>query len=371
MKRPFIRMCLYSGPSLIVTILLLLFFLNHSFSLFIGLGFIFSCITLITTIILVNSKGLTPPSNQEEIQNHQVVNNDLDLQKIDQKSNELTKQIQILCENIDNLSDISYDIVKGANIQAENVEKSTRAMMEVSDGIQHIAGNAANVSSKSTVTLEAVGKGSQAINTIIGQMESIRKKVDALSDVIINLSAYSKEIGNIVNTISDISNQTNLLALNAAIEAARAGEHGNGFSIVASEVRKLSEETNVSTTKIKDIVVSIQQSITKSVAYMNEGKTEVANGIEIVQHAKQAFSGIQDDIDQVSKLITDVSNAVTEISAGSDEVNQITEFTKKVQQGGVEKITALNGLIEEFKIKATRTLSLAEELKDELQKQEE
>jgi methyl-accepting chemotaxis protein len=263
---------------------------------------------------------------------------------------------------MENISKVAADILKGANIQSENVERSTEAMMDISSGIQQIASNAQNVSNTSTTTLQAVADGFKAIETVIGQMESIHQKVENLSEVITGLSKYSREIGNIVNTITEISSQTNLLALNAAIEAARAGEHGRGFAVVADEVRKLSEEAAASTNQISEIVSSIQENISKSVEYMNEGKAEVTNGIRIVNDAKRAFEVIQSDMDNVLQQIIEVSAAVQQLSASSEEIKKITEFTKKVQKGGVEKIQNMNGLLDELITAANAILSSAHHL---------
>ncbi|GLH62585.1 hypothetical protein [Parageobacillus sp. G301] len=70
---------------------------------------------------------------------------------------------------------------------------------------------------------------------------------------------------------------------------------------------------------------------------MNGGKEEVTNGIRIVNEAKHAFEVIQSDMDNVLQQIIKVSAAVQQLSASSDEIRKITEFTKKVQEGGVEK----------------------------------
>jgi methyl-accepting chemotaxis protein len=263
---------------------------------------------------------------------------------------------------MENISKLAVNILEGANIQSENVERSTEAMMDISSGIQQIASNAQNVSNTSTTTLQTVADGFKAIETVIGQMESIHQKVENLSEVITDLSKHSREIGNIVNTITEISNQTNLLALNAAIEAARAGEHGRGFAVVADEVRKLSEEATTSTNQISKIVSFIQENISKSVEYMNEGKAEVTNGIRIVNDAKYAFEVIKSNMDNVLQQIIEVSAAVQQLSASSEEIKNITEFTKKVQKGGVEKIQNMNELFDELITAANAILSSAHRL---------
>lgn len=99
------------------------------------------------------------------------------------------------------------------------------------------------------------------------------------------LGERSKEIGQIVDVITDISNQTNLLALNAAIEAARAGEHGRGFSVVADEVRKLAEQSRQSADQIVQIVRQIHTETTQAIVAMEKGDREVEGGMILMKEA--------------------------------------------------------------------------------------
>jgi methyl-accepting chemotaxis protein len=347
------------------TILLLLYFVNHSFNWLIGSAILSSFISVLVTVVLFNRKF--PVESKQIRKEDQDLSNENDetmffFKSLEHDTEELKNSLQTLCGDIENISKVAADILKGANIQSENVEKSTEAMIDISSGIQQIALNAENVSNTSTTTLQAVADGFKAIETVMGQMESIHQKVENLSKVITDLSKFSREIGNIVNTITEISNQTNLLALNAAIEAARAGEHGRGFAVVADEVRKLSEEATTSTNQISEIVSSIQENISKSVEYMNEGKVEVTNGIRIVNDAKYAFEVIQSDMNNVSQQIIEVSAAVQQLSAGSEEIRKITEFTKKVQEGGVNKIQNMNEQFDDLITAANTILSSAHRL---------
>ncbi len=89
------------------------------------------------------------------------------------------------------------------------------------------------------------------------------------------LSVLSEQIGqiyNITNLVGDIANQTNMLALNAAVEAARAGEQGKGFAVIATEIRKLADQSRKSAERINNLVTDIQNATNTTVIVTDEGK---------------------------------------------------------------------------------------------------
>lgn len=246
------------------------------------------------------------------------------------------------------LSTLTEKIMDGANIQSQNVEKSTELMISISDGIEQIATSTEAVASTSQSTNEATTKGFESLDIVLNQMNAINESVENVSNVLTDLSKFSNDIGKIVNTITDISSQTNLLALNAAIEAARAGEHGHGFAIVADEVRKLSEEVKYSSNQIIEIVSSIQMNVGKSVDLIEEGREKVKYGVQGANDIKHTFSTIQSEIVEVSNQITDVSAAIQQLAAGSEEITKTVDFTKKVQLSGGNMIEELHSTIQEY-----------------------
>lgn len=342
--------------------LLIVYTVTHSFDWEIGAALALSVILSIVSVILfqkvfAEKEMAAIESNDFEIESQPMMEQD-------HAMNEFVSALTAFSKSMGGMTGISEDILKGANIQSENVDKSTSAIIDISSGIEQIAVNATNVSHLSKTTSEEALEGFKVIETVIGKMNSIHQKVDHLYETIMDLSNYSSEISQIVNTISEIASNTNLLALNAAIEAARAGEHGKGFAVVSNEVRKLSEEAANSTKKIIDIVSTIQEKVSKSVELTNEGKVEVENGIHAVSNAKHSFEVIQREINHVSEQIIDVSAAVQELSAGSQEISNITEFTKKVQIGGVNKISELTEKVKQLMDEITVIIGKADELVD-------
>ena len=239
------------------------------------------------------------------------------------------------------------EVAEGAGTQLEAAETSKDIMGKLSSGIQDIADNTVIIVETAKKASAAAQEGGDAVMDAKNQMVCIENSVKNSSVVVSELGERSKEIGEIVNTISGIAGQTNLLALNAAIEAARAGEQGRGFAVVADEVRKLAEQSQEAAKQITILISGIQSDTAKAVEAMIDETQQVKRGTEVVDRAGKTFDDITNLVQQMSIQTRDVSVKIQEMATGSDSMVVLVRKIDDISKNTAEQTQTVSAATEE------------------------
>ena len=193
--------------------------------------------------------------------------------------------------------------------------------------------------------------GQQVVTHARDTINQLSQDVAQVGEVIESLATHTKSIGGILDVIRAISEQTNLLALNAAIEAARAGEAGRGFAVVADEVRNLASRTAASTDEVQVMIDKLQAEAARAVSAMELSRNRSHEGVQAVDEASQALSGISGQIAQISDMNIQVaaateeqSTVVEEVNRNVSEINEITQRTAQTAEAAAAASDALNNL---------------------------
>lgn len=248
-----------------------------------------------------------------------------------------------------------------ADINGEGLEHSTDKAVE--DGMK--AMEIAVIGEKSVKEAEII---------IRNVTETVRQIANSIND----LEDSSSKIGDITDTITGIASKTNLLALNAAIEAARAGQQGKGFTVLAEEIRKLSEGSNKAAHEIRKLISEIQGRIQYAVDRIGDGVAGVDEGAGKINDARSSILEITGAIDNIVETLKATANAVRDRQENTAElvgtINTLEQAAIRTAASGesfdadlelqknsineIEKMTtkldevsgALNSLLEQFRI---------------------
>lgn len=235
-------------------------------------------------------------------------------------SEELTASAEQSTEVVGQVAQSITEVAATSSRQLEAVESATSIVQGMSANMEEISSTAIVSARQAEKAAETAKLGGNAVEKAVKQMDSIGKTVNSSAMVVSKLGSKSKEIGQIVDTISGIAGQTNLLALNAAIEAARAGEQGKGFAVVAEEVRKLAEQSGVAAEKISKMIYEIQTETDKAVTAMDDGTKEVEIGVEVVNETGRSFAEIVGMVEEVSSEVKKIADTIHEMALQTQKI---------------------------------------------------
>ena len=236
-----------------------------------------------------------------------------------------------------NLANGSQTLAEGSTDQAGAVEELLASFANITEGVEH--------------THDSAQASYELSVKYAKEADKTQREMNAVTDSMKQISDMSKQIETIISQIEEIAEQTNLLALNASIEAARAGEAGRGFSVVATQIGKLADESAQSAVNTRELIMhSIEQiengnrvvdTTSQTISELVKGINEVAQkSQELAQlsetqaeQIKQAESGVN----QISEVIQSNAAIAEESSATSEELSVESD--------------SLNNLVQQFKLK--------------------
>lgn len=293
-------------------------------------------------------------------------------------TNNLTLATYETSQSINDVAKTVEELAKASMEQAEDAEVGSVKLDKLAEEIKR-AVEAGEIVMKNSIRAKEISEeGSKTIDSMVEKFDIASKSTNIVSENVNSLMGETASIGNILNTIMDISEQTNLLALNAAIEAARAGETGRGFAVVAEEIRKLSEETTDATKSIEDILSSIQfevkttkknmdiseqsvedvnKTIGQSMAAFKEIFSSIQSSIEAIEELGGSLDMVNDNKEEVILAIQSISSVTEETAASTEELSASMEeqaATVETISNNIDNLAKtigeLNELVNRFKI---------------------
>ncbi|ELY80911.1 methyl-accepting chemotaxis protein [Natrinema gari] len=268
-------------------------------------------------------------------------------EQVTASSEEVRSASQQVTESIQEISD-------GADRQNDSLQSVDQEMSGLSTTTEEIAASSNEVADIAERTVDTGQEGQEAAQAAITAMNEIETEAgDAVAEIR-RLEEEVQQIDELINTISEIAHQTNMLALNANIEASRSagGSDDEGFSVVAKEVKALSEDVAEAADEAEDRLEAIRKRTETSAAEVEGTSTDIENASDRVEEAVNALEEIADLAQETNIGVQEISAATEEQAASTQEVvamiddaatisEETTSEAENVAAAAEEQTTAL------------------------------
>ncbi len=241
------------------------------------------------------------------------------------------KQISSQSESVNQTASAMNEIMANVESFEKMMTSQSENVSQASSAVEQMIGNIASVNS-------SVEKMAESFGELQNDAQNGARKQEAVNEKISHIESQSELLQEANKAIASIASQTNLLAMNAAIEAAHAGDAGKGFSVVADEIRKLSETSSQQSKTIGEQLGSIRESIKTVVSASGESSA--------------AFLNVSDKIRGTDELVRQIKNAMDEQNAGSrqiiDALKQMNDSTLEVKSASGEMSAGNKAIMKEI-----------------------
>ncbi|MGE7673308.1 methyl-accepting chemotaxis protein [Lysinibacillus sp. NPDC094403] len=260
---------------------------------------------------------------------------------VSSSSQELMSLADENARTIQNIADATADIASDSENTISSMTSAQQKMSDLEHSVHQLNEQANAVQRASLAMQQAADEGSRSVQQSSLVMQSIEETMASTTTTVEALGRKSADITSIIGTITAISEQTNLLALNAAIEAARAGEHGRGFAVVADEVRKLAVQSQNAAKEVTSIVTSIQDEVASIISQNHEGVSSVIRGVEVTNETNQSLDNILTHTKETTTIIvTMVEKIALTLDYSNAVANDFVHVNAYAEQSAANTVTS-------------------------------
>lgn len=252
------------------------------------------------------------------------------------------------------------EIAASAKQQEATGVEQAQTSVEVLSTTKEIASNTSQLlktmegaTAVADYTTSATAEAQDNLRRMDATMQTMVSATDSINAKLAALSEKASNINSVLTTITKVADQTNILSLNAAIEAEKAGEAGRGFSVVATEIRRLADQTSVSTWDIEQMLKEMQSAVSASVMGMDKFSEEIRRSVGEVRGVTDQLSTVMDQVQKLAPQFDMVLQGMQSQAVGAQQITETMMQLNDATQQTVESLKATSEAVHQLQYAAS------------------
>ena len=236
--------------------------------------------------------------------------------------------------------------------QAQTSVEILSTTKEISANTSQLLKTMEDATAVADYTTNATAEAQNNLKRMDSTMQHMVSATDSINAKLAALSEKASNINSVLITITKVADQTNILSLNAAIEAEKAGEAGRGFSVVATEIRRLADQTSVSTWDIEQMLKEMQSAVSASVMGMDKFSEEIRRSVGEVRQVTDQLSGVMDQVQKLAPQFDAVLQGMQSQAVGAEQISATMMQLNDATQQTVESLKATSEAVHQLQYAA-------------------